>query len=219
MLRLSAHIILGNVFFLDQLKGMSLVLSSFHWLMMISLCCSRRLFVRLGIVTLATLLILFSPWLLTGTILDPITRIFPFNRGLFEDKVANFWCASDVVLKWRRWLSSAVLLRLSTLFTVVGFAPAAWGLIANAWIISRKSQGAAIGKLASGDVPPPTLALLPYALLTSSLSFFLFSFQVHEKSILLPLLPATLILSGAESGGGGEDWEWGILFNNTAVFR
>lgn len=178
----------------------------------------RKLFVRLGIVTLATLLILFSPWLLTGTILDPITRIFPFNRGLFEDKVANFWCASDVVLKWRRWLGSAILLRLSTLFTLVGFAPAAWGLIANAWIISRKSQGAAAEKMASGDVPSPTLALLPYALLTSSLSFFLFSFQVHEKSILLPLLPATLILSGAESGGGGEDWEWGILFNNTAVF-
>lgn len=65
----------------------------------------------------------------------------------------------------------------------------------------------------------PTLMLLPYALLTSSLSFFLFSFQVHEKSVLLPLMPATLLLSRAESEGGGEDWEWGVLFNNVAVFR
>ena len=73
-------------------------------------------------------------------------------------------------------------------------------------------------KSSSNGTPCPTLALLPYALLTSSLSFFLFSFQVHEKSILLPLLPATLLLIGAESGTG-EDREWGILFNNVAVFR
>ncbi|XP_039050924.1 probable dolichyl pyrophosphate Man9GlcNAc2 alpha-1,3-glucosyltransferase [Hibiscus syriacus] len=32
-----------------------------------------------------------------------------------------------------------------------------------------------------------------YALLNSSFSFYLFSYQVHEKSILLPLLPLTLL--------------------------
>lgn len=178
---------------------------------MVLLYWSRGLFIRLGFVTAGTLIVLFAPWLFTASIKDPVTRIFPFNRGLFEDKVANFWCASDVVLKWRRWLNTTLLLRSSTVFTAIGFTPAAWELIASAWAISRKTRGTAIAS--------PTLALLPYALLTSSLSFFLFSFQVHEKSILLPLLPATLILSGAESGGGGEDWEWGILFNNTAVFR
>jgi alpha-1,3-glucosyltransferase len=31
-------------------------------------------------------------------------------------------------------------------------------------------------------------------MVNSSLGFFLFSFQVHEKSILLPLLPATLLV-------------------------
>jgi alpha-1,3-glucosyltransferase len=33
-----------------------------------------------------------------------------------------------------------------------------------------------------------------YAMINSSLGFFLFSFQVHEKSILLPLLPVTLVI-------------------------
>jgi alpha-1,3-glucosyltransferase len=33
-----------------------------------------------------------------------------------------------------------------------------------------------------------------YALINSSLAFFLFSFQVHEKSVLLPLLPVTLLV-------------------------
>ena len=37
------------------------------------------------------------------------------------------------------------------------------------------------------------LPLLPYALLTCSISFFLFSFQVHEKPTLVPLLPLTLL--------------------------
>ena len=30
---------------------------------------------------------------------------------------------------------------------------------------------------------------------TSSMSFFLFSFQVHEKSVLLPLMPLTVMMA------------------------
>jgi alpha-1,3-glucosyltransferase len=53
--------------------------------------------------------------------------------------------------------------------------------------------------------------------LTSSMSFFLFSFQVHEKTILLPLLPLTLLMSGAQPGTALHSW--GALGNNVAVFR
>jgi alpha-1,3-glucosyltransferase len=149
-----------------------------------------------------------------------VSRIFPFNRGLFEDKVANFWCASDVIVKWRRWLAAPGLVRLSTIFTAVAFAPMVWGLLNGGWLAAKKKQGDnELQDKKRIEASCPTLVLLPYALLTSSLSFFLFSFQVHEKSVLLPLLPATLILSGGERGGAGEDWEWGILFNNVAVFR
>lgn len=49
-----------------------------------------------------------------------------------------------------------------------------------------------------------------YALTNSSLAFFLFSFQVHEKSILLPLLPATLLVL--------EEPIATTLFMNTAMF-
>uniref|UniRef100_A0A6Q2XY36 Alpha-1,3-glucosyltransferase n=1 Tax=Esox lucius TaxID=8010 RepID=A0A6Q2XY36_ESOLU len=40
----------------------------------------------------------------------------------------------------------------------------------------------------------PTLWQFKLALVNSSLAFFLFSFQVHEKSILLPALPVCLLL-------------------------
>jgi len=52
------------------------------------------------------------------------------------------------------------------------------------------------------------------------MAFFLFSFQVHEKSILLPLMPLTLLMSGrSELDDSTDIWEWGALINNVGVFR
>jgi len=44
----------------------------------------------------------------------------------------------------------------------------------------------------------PRKDLLPLALASTAWGFFLCSFQVHEKSVLLPLLPTTLLLSGKD---------------------
>jgi hypothetical protein len=49
------------------------------------------------------------------------------------------------------------------------------------------------------------------------MSFFLFSFQVHEKTILLPLLPLTLLLSTAPHDS--PTFKLGVLANNVGVFR
>ncbi|KAF8903146.1 glucosyltransferase [Gymnopilus junonius] len=187
-------------------------------------------FIRLGVVTASTFILLFLPWLPPfasfSAILQPIRRIFPFARGLFEDKVANFWCASNVVFKWKAWASSNTLVKLSTLFTALGFLPAVAGLVRAGMTMSTGDSSAAAKK--NDDAPPaapqmtekkeptPFLPLLPYALLTSSMSFFLFSFQVHEKTILLPLLPMTLLLSGAPIDSAA--YSWGVLVNNVAVF-
>ncbi|KAF8195559.1 glycosyltransferase family 57 protein [Pholiota molesta] len=178
---------------------------------------SLQLFIRLALVTTSTFLLLFLPWLppfasLSAT-LQPITRIFPFARGLFEDKVANFWCASNVIFKWKTWASSGSLVKLSTGLTALGFLPAVIGLIQSGitHMATSKSE-----KNTQSKEQTPFLPLLPYALLTSSMSFFLFSFQVHEKTILLPLLPITLLLSGAPIDSAA--YSWGALVNNVAVF-
>lgn len=185
------------------------------------------LFLRLAVVTIGSFLIAFLPFLppfapLTG-ISDPISRIFPFARGLFEDKVANFWCASNVLFKWRSWLSQPVLIKLSAVLTAFGFLPSVFYLVATGWKImdvsnaseSRKTTMAKKHEEAVGTTP--TLPILPWAMLASSTSFFLFSFQVHEKTILLPLLPLNLLLSGAAQNSFMFDW--GVLTNNVAVFR
>ncbi|RDB17831.1 Dolichyl pyrophosphate Man9GlcNAc2 alpha-1,3-glucosyltransferase [Hypsizygus marmoreus] len=182
------------------------------------------LFLRLALVTLTTLLLLFLPFLPPfaplPAILDPISRIFPFARGLFEDKVANFWCASNVIVKWKNWASHGVLIKLSAGLTALGFLPSVGGMLHAGYKLRLPEK---LEKPEKSDVVggpahthTPFLPLLPYALLSSSMAFFLFSFQVHEKTILLPLLPITLLLSGANVDS--SVYKWGVLVNNTAVF-
>lgn len=113
-----------------------------------------------------------------------IHRIFPFSRGLFEDKVANFWCALNTIYKIRNLSSLIPLPRLSLYLTLVTTLPSFLLVCAI-----------------------PHRSLLPYALACSAWSFFLFSFQVHEKSVLLPLLPMTLLL-GARDGLSRETRAW-----------
>lgn len=112
-----------------------------------------------------------------------IHRIFPFARGIFEDKVANAWCSIHTFYKLNRF-------------------PAA--------MLQRVSLGATLASIAIPSVViflKPRVNLLLYALASSAWGFFLFSFQVHEKSVLLPLLPMTLLLSG-ENGLGKETRAW-----------
>ncbi|ESK90477.1 glycosyltransferase family 57 protein [Moniliophthora roreri MCA 2997] len=181
-----------------------------------------QLFVRLAFTTVITFLIIFLPFLPPfaplSTILHPIGRIFPFARGLFEDKVANFWCASNVVFKWKNWASPPLLVKISTAITLLGFLPGTVVMLRSGLKLSVKEAPSNANTTSSSSKaePTPLLPLLPYTLLNSSLSFFLFSFQVHEKTILLPLMPLTLLLSGAAQDS--SVFEWGALVNNVAVF-
>lgn len=188
-----------------------------------------RLFLRLALTTTLAFVIMFAPFLPPfsplSTITAPITRIFPFGRGLFEDKVANFWCFTNVLVKWKRTFAGreGFLIKASTGLTALGFSPAVAALIfggyktrlqkdAKNYLVNVSPSMAS----AAPSSPTPILPLLPYALLTCSMSFFLFSFQVHEKTILVPLLPLTLLLSGAAPT---EDaFLWGALGNNIGVF-
>ncbi|POS82906.1 hypothetical protein EPUL_006305, partial [Erysiphe pulchra] len=100
-------------------------------------------------------------------------RIFPFSRGLFEDKVANFWCALNIAVKFQTY-PLGLLQRASFLATSVAIIPPCLVILLK-----------------------PKMAALPLAISTTAWAFFLFGFQIHEKSILLPLMPMTLLLAGS----------------------
>jgi alpha-1,3-glucosyltransferase len=48
-----------------------------------------------------------------------VHRIFPFARGLFEDKVANVWCVLDLVVKLKRRVAPALQMRLWYVYSIV----------------------------------------------------------------------------------------------------
>lgn len=126
-----------------------------------------------------------------------------------------------MILKWRERLERSVLLRLSTVLTGLGFLPSVGSMLSAGWkvrlpLANSNSSNTDSGVDKDGEIQV-LLPLLPYALLTSSFSFFLFSFQVHEKTILVPLLPMTLLLSGAPADS--SVFAWGVLINNIGVFR
>lgn len=106
-----------------------------------------------------------------------VIRMFPFERGLFEDKVANFWCVTNVIFKYREHFTAEQLKVLSLALTVLSILPAC--LITFWKNITRKST------------PPTTLI---YGFSATAWGFYLFSFQVHEKTVLVPLIPSTFLL-------------------------
>ena len=127
----------------------------------------------LGLVFIATWVILWLPWMIE-TWRNPsspyglksvIERIFPTHRGLFQDKVASFWCVLHNFIKLDRLFPQHQLVLITTIVTLIASAPACVNLYTR---------------------PTPRNFIL--AQFAVSMSFLLFSFHVHEKQILCPLI-------------------------------
>lgn len=135
----------------------------------------------LGVVALGTFAVIWSPWLMQpdplAAVQQVLARLLPWERGLYEDKVANFWCSVSPVLKLNGRYPIATLRQLCLGATLLAIAPASAALLLH----RRRAESFLIG------------------LLATSLAFFLFSYQVHEKSLLLPLLPLALLAAANES--------------------
>lgn len=124
-----------------------------------------------GALVTTTFILIFSPYLSNKeTMLQVLKRIFPFYRGLFEDKVANIWFSLSIFYKFRKIYTIDELLKFSTILTLFVSLPAGLHLLLK-----------------------PSVRNFKYALINSSMTFFLMSFQVHEKTILVPALPILLL--------------------------
>ncbi|XP_053666439.1 probable dolichyl pyrophosphate Man9GlcNAc2 alpha-1,3-glucosyltransferase [Anopheles marshallii] len=127
----------------------------------------------LGATVLLTFIILWLPWLSSLDALGQLVhRIFPVARGVFEDKVSNVWCVVNVFVKLRN-IPNTTMALVCLLCTLMAVLPSGLHLLLQ---------------------KTPTARSFLYSLTVTALGFFLFSFQVHEKSILLATLPATLLL-------------------------
>ncbi|ESQ47220.1 hypothetical protein EUTSA_v10027717mg [Eutrema salsugineum] len=126
---------------------------------------------KLGIAVIVTFVIVWWPYLHSlDDFLMVLSRLAPFERGIYEDYVANFWCTTSILIKWKKLFTTPSLRSLSLAATVLASLPS---MVQQ--ILSPSNEG------------------FLYGLLNSSMAFYMFSFQVHEKSILMPFLSATLL--------------------------
>jgi alpha-1,3-glucosyltransferase len=115
--------------------------------------------------------LIWTPWLGWEEGLEVLGRVFPLDRGVFEDKVATFWCVSSVVVKYKKLFSVRTMTALTTFVTIVLSAP--WLYLT---VLKRKMKKS-----------------LVFGTAGVALTFFLFSYHVHEKTILVPLMPVMLV--------------------------
>lgn len=137
---------------------------------------------QIGLVVVATFVVCWSPFLLqndpVGQVSQIFHRIFPVARGLYEDKVANFWCSISPIFKLQNFASSPTMMKICTALTLLGMSPACYAIFKYTWrrdTTKMTQAGAFIIGLAC-----------------VSWSFFFFSFHVHEKSVLLPVFIMSL---------------------------
>ncbi|KAK9447854.1 glycosyl transferase [Limtongia smithiae] len=207
---LNDNLFRGSIFFVLALgfKQMALYYAIPVFAYLLGICIFPRVniprFVYLAVAVLIALAGLVFPFAIAG-FLDGggvagtlaqlhqiVFRVFPFARGLWEDKVANLWCTLNTFIKLKQLFTPAELQQLS-LFTTLAFVLPVFAAL----------------------VCYPRKRAFMWGVSASAWAFFLFSFQVHEKSVLLPLLPVTLQLSGDADIHVQSVIYW---INNIAVF-
>lgn len=120
----------------------------------------------MGISVILTMAIVWMPFLRNAEITKSvIMRLFPFNRGVFEDYVANFWCMTSPLFKWKLILSEHKLIYLCAIITLITCS------------ISMVHQ----------LLKPSKIGFI-YSLANSSLAFYLFSYQVSYTFMISLIL-------------------------------
>jgi len=158
----------------------------------------KRIFM-LGISVLFTFFILWYPFVYyrdssTTTVVESIftivQRLFPFQRGMFEGKVANIWCTLSIrpiSIRSRiptQYQPLAALIVTSIL--IVPFCIVLFYLGLSVPLIEQPTN--------TTNLSRQHVKTLLWGCTGTALSFFLASFQVHEKSILLAMTPASLFI-------------------------
>ena len=165
--------ILGSIFFCLSLnfKQMSLYYAPVFFCFLLRKCITQPTilskilsFAKLGVTVVFTFGLLWAPFCVfhspEDTCLSSLGQVlhrqFPFSRGIFEDKVANLWYTLSVAVDFREHLTAQQLLASSLTLTLLLLLPTC------AYLLTRRA----------------TFTALLFALMNSSLAFFLASFQV-----------------------------------------
>ena len=155
---------------------------------------------RLGLAVTATFVVVWAPFLANPSdALHVLHRIMPLKRGLYEDYVANFWCTTSMLVKWRSIFSQQVRGRFMHLafsthhetsecaVSYSRFLYDSWAAIkmsscaqALVWLCMGSTLLAAMPVLVQ-EVRRPTARGLLVCMASSAFAFYLFSYQVMPE--------------------------------------
>jgi alpha-1,3-glucosyltransferase len=196
--------IIGSFLFCLALnfKQMTLYYAPAVFCYLLGRCCLSNLrngilrVLALGATVITTFAVLWAPCIYYGPegtryadrLIHILRRIFPFQRGLFEGKVANLWCVlSTKPIRIRDRLDAELQPILALVLTMILITPACLRVF-------RLGMEAERTLTHDANAIQRHMSLFLWGAMSTALSFFLASFQVHEKSILLALAPCSLLL-------------------------
>lgn len=201
-----SNCIIGGVFFCMALnfKQMTLYYAPAIFAYLLGRCFadkSTQLVARfggLGVTVIATFVLHWFPFIynapsltddgahVTARLLHVLNRMFPFQRGLFEGKVSNLWCAlSTKPISIRQRIPESMQPMVALGMTLVLIMPACYKL----FVVGQRRSTNNNSSSNSND-----WKMLLWGSASTALAFFLASFQVHEKSILMALAPISLLV-------------------------
>lgn len=129
-------------------------------------------FNKLTVVVVSCFIIIWFPLVSSWKDINQIIfRLFPLKRGVFEDKVSNVWCFANVFIKLKEIYTNEQMAKICLSATALA------GSLSCIDLFFRCNKQKFV-----------------LSLINVSLAFFLFSFQVHEKTILLVAIPVALHL-------------------------
>ena len=175
-------------------------------------------FIKYGIAVIGTTALIWGPLILaengpdddddattsstpTGRLVHILKRIFPLHRGLFEDKVANLWCALSVKpLRLAQRIPTSLQPLAALLVTLALSLPACirlfqWGRLRRPYNTPNTTSTDA-GMTTHIATTAHHFQIVLLGASSVALSFFLGAFHVHEKSILMALAPASVAIMG-----------------------
>ncbi|XP_059054835.1 dolichyl pyrophosphate Man9GlcNAc2 alpha-1,3-glucosyltransferase [Achroia grisella] len=127
-------------------------------------------FNKLAVAVITCFILIWFPFTKSWKdIFQVVHRVFPLKRGVFEDKVSNVWCFINVFVKLKTVYTNEDMAQMCLVSTAAVALPSCLDLFFR---INKKK--------------------FVLSLINVSLAFFLFSFQVHEKSILLVAIPVAM---------------------------
>ena len=109
-----------------------------------------------------------ADWWIKMLMTQVLSRLAPCEREIYDDYVANFWCTTSILIKWKKLFTTPSLKSISLAATVLASLPS---MVHQ--IFSPSNEG------------------FLYGLLNSSMAFYLFSFQGIYIHSIFNLHPTT----------------------------